>query len=206
MKHPLNAIRHLMVVAGLAFAGAALAEPVEVYAIDNTHSFANFTIRHVVSKTSGTFPDVKGKIVINRSDLSQSTVMARINVLSVNTNHAKRDEHIKDKPEYLDAGKYGQIDFVSTSLEAKGKDEGILHGKLTMHGVTKDVTFPIKLLGFGSDPWGGQRAGFEAHTTIKASDYGFGWAADANGPIGNDIEITLLIEGIKNNIDYKPWN
>ena len=206
MKYPLNFVRHLMVFAGLAFAGTVLAEPVEVYAIDNAHSFANFTIRHVVSKTSGTFPDVKGKIVINRTDLSQSTVVARINVLSVTTGHAKRDSDIKGQPEFLDAGKYGQIDFVSTSIDAKNKDEGILHGKLTMHGVTKDVAFPIKLLGFGSDPWGGQRAGFEAHTTIKASDYGFGWAANANGPIGNEIEITLLIEGVKNTADYKPWN
>ena len=82
MKQSLKFLRHLLVVSGLACAGHALAEPVEVYAIDNTHSFANFTIRHVVSKTAGSFPDVKGKIVINRGDLSQSTVMARINVLS----------------------------------------------------------------------------------------------------------------------------
>ena len=45
--------------------------------------------------------------------------------------------------------------------------------------------------------WGGQRAGFEGHLTIKASDYGFGWAAGANSPVGDEIEITLLIEGVK---------
>ncbi len=206
MKHPITVIRQLAVIAGLAFSGAALADDVETYAIDNTHSFANFSLRHVVSKTSGSFPDIKGKIVIDRSNLAKSEVEARINVLSVNTNHAKRDEHIRDKAEYLDAGKYGQIHFISTGVEARGKDEGVLRGNLTMHGVTKEVALPFKLLGFGSDPWGGQRAGFEAHTTIKASDYGFGWAATPNGPVGNEIEITLLIEGIKSSPDYKPWN
>jgi polyisoprenoid-binding protein YceI len=193
--------RSLMLAALLAQTGIALADA-ETFDIDSGHSFANFTIRHVVSKTAGTFPDVKGLVVIDPSDLSKSSVEAKINVLSVNTNHAKRDEHIREKADYLDAGKFGTMTFVSTKVEARGKDEGVLTGKFTLHGVTKEISFPFKVLGFGSDPWGGQRAGFEAHTVIKASDYGFGWAAQANGPIGNDIDITLLIEGVKR--DRKP--
>lgn len=193
---------------GLALLGAALAaqaNDVETYGIDNTHSFANWSIRHVVSKTSGTFPDVKGIITIDRTDLSKSSVEARINVLSVSSNHAKRDEHIRTKEEYLDSGHFGEMQFVSTSVEAKGQNEGILHGKLTMHGVTREISFPFKLLGFGPDPWGGQRMGVEAHTGIKASDYGFGWGTKPDAPVGDDIEITLLIEGVKNSSDYKPW-
>ena len=177
----------------------------DTYVIDSTHSFASFTIRHVVSKTTGTFPDIKGKVLIDRSDLSKSSVEAKINVMSVNTNHAKRDAHIREKADYLDAGKFGWMDFVSTKIEATTQDEGLLTGNLTLHGVTKEISFPFKLLGFGNDPWGGQRAGFEAHTVIKASDYGFAWGSQPKGPIGNDIEIVLLIEGIKNPPDLKPW-
>ncbi len=175
------------------------------YSIDDTHSFASFTIRHVVSKTTGIFPDIKGNILIDRSDLSKSSIEAKINVMSVNTNHAKRDVHIREKAEYLDAGKFGWMNFVSTKIEASTKEEGILTGNLTLHGVTKEISFPFKILGFGYDPWGGQRAGFEAHTIIKASDYGFAWGFQPKGPIGNDIEITLLIEGIKSSPDFKPW-
>lgn len=196
--------RTLFALALLALIPPAMADA-ETYGIDNTHSFANFTIRHVVSRLSGTFSDVKGKIVIDRSDLSKSSVEARISVLSVNTSHAKRDEHIREKPEYLDARQFGDMHFVSTRVEATGKDGGILTGKLTLHGVTTEISLPFKLLGFGADPWGGNRAGFEAHTTLKASDYGFGWAAQPNGPVGNEIDITLLIEGVKNSPDYKPW-
>ena len=177
----------------------------DIYSIDNTHSFASFTIRHVVSKTTGTFPDITGKILIDRSDLSKSSVEAKINVMSVNSNHARRDAHIREKAEYLDATKFAWMTFVSTTIEATTQDEGLLTGKLTLHGVTKDISFPFKMLGFGSDPWGGQRAGFEAHTVIKASDYGFVWASQPKSPVGDDIEITLLIEGIKNHQDLKPW-
>lgn len=70
-------------------------------------------------------------------------------------------------------------------------------GVLTMHGVAKEMTFPFKVLGFGQDPWGGFRAGFEAHTALKASDFGFAWPLKKDAPVGDDIEITLLIEGVK---------
>ena len=179
----------------LLVSSLAIAEP-DAYRIDDSHSFANWTIRHVASKTSGTFSDIKGKILIDANDLAKSSVEAKINMLSVNSSHAKRDEHIK-KPEYLDVEKFAEMTFVSKKIEAKSKTEGVMTGMLTMHGVSKEMTFPFKVLGFGSDPWGGYRAGFEAHTSLKASDFGFAWPLVKDAPIGDDIEITLLIEGVK---------
>ncbi len=167
----------------------------ETYNIDTPHSFANFTIRHVVSKTSGSFNDIKGVVKIDRDNLANSSVEARINVLSISTGLAKRDEHIK-KPEYLDAGTFSEIQFVSSSVKPTGVNEGIVSGKLTMHGVSKEISFPFKVLGFGTDPWGGYRTGIEAHTQLKASDFGFTWGAK-NGPVGDELDITLLIEGVK---------
>jgi polyisoprenoid-binding protein YceI len=171
------------------------AEP-DAYRIDDSHSFANWSIRHVASKTSGTFSDIKGKILIDANDLTKSSVEAKINMLSVNSSHAKRDEHIK-KPEYLDVEKFAEMTFVSKKIEAISNTEGTMTGVLTMHGVAKEMTFPFKVLGFAWDPWGGYRAGFEAHTSLKASDFGFAWPLVKDAPVGNDIEITLLIEGVK---------
>jgi len=193
----------LLAISLLAFSVAAFADQ-EVYSIDNSHSFANWTIRHVASKTSGTFTDIKGKVLIDRSNLANSSVEARINMLSVNSSHAKRDEHIK-KEEYLDVGHFAQMEFVSTKVEATGTDEGILTGNLSMHGVTKEMSFPFKVLGADFDPWGGYRMGLEAHTSLKASDFGFTWPLKPKAPVGDEIEITLLIEGVKNTMDFKPW-
>ena len=173
----------------------ALAEP-EAYKIDENHSFANWSVRHVASKTSGTFSDVTGKILIDRNNLANSSVEAKINMLSVNSSHAKRDKHLKEK-DYLDVEKFAEMTFVSKKIEAKSNTEGVITGVFTMHGVTKEMTFPFKVLGFGTDPWGGYRTGFEAHTTLKASDFGFGWGLKPNPSVGDEIEITLLIEGVK---------
>lgn len=190
-------------VLGLAlFSSLALADQ-ENYKIDDSHSFANWTIRHVASKTAGTFNDIKGTILIDRNNLQNSSVDARINMLSVNSGHAKRDAHIK-KGDYLDAYKFGEMHFVSSKVEAKGADEGILTGQLSLHGVTKEISFPFKVLGFGDDPWGGYRMGVEAHTTLKASDYGFTWPLKPNASVGDDIEIALLIEGVRFYPDAKP--
>jgi polyisoprenoid-binding protein YceI len=179
-----------MLAASQAWAAA------ETYNIDASHSFANFSIRHVVAKTSGTFNDVTGVITLDPANLNSATVKATINVASVNTGFAKRDEHIKaDK--YLDVAKYTQIQFESTKVTASNQNQAILQGKLTIHGVTKLVDIPVRVLGYGADPWGGQRAGFEGHVTLKASDYGYGWATGANAPVGDEIEVTLLIEGVK---------
>ena len=174
----------------------AFADP-EAYRIDDSHSFANWSIRHVASKTSGTFSDITGKILIDAKDLTKSSVEAKINMLSVNSSHAKRDEHIKKKAEYLDTDKFAEMTFFSKKIEAKSTTEGVMTGVLTMHGVAKEMTFPFKVLGFGVDPWGGYRAGFEAHTALKASDFGFAWPLKKDSPVGDDIEITLLIEGVK---------
>lgn len=190
-------------VLGLALLPALAMAGQETYVIDNSHSFANWTIRHVVSKTSGTFNEIKGKILIDRDNLANSSVDARINVLSVSSNHAKRDEHLKEG-EYLDAGKFSEMHFVSSKVEATSPTEGVLTGTLTLHGVSKEISFPFKVLGFGKDPWGGFRTGIEAHTGLKASDYGFTWPLKPNAPVGDDVEITLLIEGVRNYPEPKP--
>jgi polyisoprenoid-binding protein YceI len=173
-------------ISSLLLANTAFAAT-EVYNIDTAHSFANFSIRHVVAKTSGSFNDIKGVVKIDREHLENSSVDAKISIASVSTK----------KPEYLDADAFGEMRFVSTKVSAKSATEGVMTGQFTLHGVTKEITIPFKVLGFGNDPWGGSRAGFEAHTVIKASDYGFGWMSKPNAPVGDDVEVTLLIEGIK---------
>jgi polyisoprenoid-binding protein YceI len=179
---------------------------VETYMIDKVHSMANFKIRHLFSKVSGTFSDVTGTIKIDRDNLEAAQVEATINVHSVDTNHKKRDTHLLSK-EFFDVGKFAIMRFVSTSVEATGKNEGFIHGRLTIHGVTRSVKLSFKVLGFGPDPWGGYRSGFESGITIKRSDYGmnYGLGEGQGGAVGNDVEITLLIEGIKLGPDGAPF-
>jgi polyisoprenoid-binding protein YceI len=186
-----------VVVVMLCLPLSARAE-VEIYMIDKVHSMANFKIRHLFSKVSNTFADVTGTIWIDRDNLEKSKVDATINVYSVDTNHKKRDTHLRSK-DFFDVEKFAIMRFGSTSVESTSKNEGFMYGELTIHGVTRSVKLPFKVLGFGPDPWGGYRSGFEGGTAIKRSDYGinYGLGEGQGGAVGDDVEISLLIEGIK---------
>ncbi|MDO9225796.1 MAG: YceI family protein [Pseudomonadota bacterium] len=189
--------------ATLAISAGAWAEA-ETFSIDNTHSFANWELRHIVARTSGTFYDIKGKVVLDTSNIANSSVDATISLYSLNSSHLRRDMHVL-ADEFLDARNYPEMKFVSTSVAPYSADKGTMRGQLTLHGVTKPVTLDYQILGIGADPWGGIRSGFKATTRINRADYGITKFA-VNGPVGNEVDITLLIEGIKLGEDGQPYN
>ena len=77
-------------------------------------------------------------------------------------------------------------------IDAKG--EGTLTGNLTLHGVTKPVTFKLQHIGAGKDPWGGYRSGYVATTTLKRSEFGMTFMLDG---LGDAVDLVLNIETIK---------
>jgi polyisoprenoid-binding protein YceI len=206
MKPTLNFRAPLLVMAlawGFSTAMPARAE-IETFSIDNTHSFANWEVRHVVAITTGTFWDIKGKIVLDTGNIAKSSVDATISTYSLNSSHLRRDVHVLTE-EFLDARNHPEMKFVSTAVKPVTADKGTLTGNLTLRGVTKPVTLDYHILGMGQDPWGGMRIGFKASAKIKRSDFGI-TKYTPTGPVGNDMEITLLIEGIKLAEDGQPWN
>lgn len=176
----------------------------ETFSIDNTHSFANWELRHIVARTSGTFYDIKGKVVLDTSNIANSSVDATISVYSLNSSHLRRDMHVLAE-EFLDARNYPEMKFVSTSVAPYSADKGTMRGQFTLRGVTKPVTMDYQIIGIGPDPWGGIRSGFKATTRINRADFGITKFA-VNGPVGNEVDITLLIEGIKLGADGQPYN
>lgn len=177
---------------------------VETFNIDSAHSFANWEIRHVVARTSGTFHSVEGTVILDTSNLAKSSVNATVSVYNLNSSHLRRDVHVLTD-EFLDARNYPEMKFSSTSVSPVTHDKGTLMGQLTLHGITKPVKMDYQILGIGPDPWNGMRAGFKATTRINRSDFGIN-KFTPTGPVGNEVEITLLIEGIKLGNDGHPWS
>lgn len=192
------------VLSSLAALSFSLAAQADTFSIDNTHSFANWEIRHVVARTTGTFHDIKGKVVLDMGNIANSAVEATVSLYSLNSSHQRRDLHLLAE-EFLNARDYPEMKFVSTAVSPISAERGLMQGQLSLHGVTRPVTLEYQILGIGPDPWGGMRAGFKAQTRINRSDFGITKYAN-NGPVGNEVDITLLIEGIKLGDDGLPWN
>jgi polyisoprenoid-binding protein YceI len=194
-------MRTSVAVALLGFTLNAWAAP-ETYRIDDAHSFANWNVRHLVGRTTGTFTGVKGTLTLDPANPNSGAADVTIDVYSLESGHRQRDAHLLTG-DFFDANNYPTMRFVASGCRATGKDEGVMSGQLTLRGATRQVEIPYKILGFGADPWGGMRAGFEGRFTLKRSDYGITKHVDS-GVVGNEVEVTLLVEALKLGPDGQP--
>lgn len=183
------------------FAVAALVLPTSgqasTWEIDPAHTSAGFAIRHLmVSTVRGDFRKVSGKVNLDEQDVTKSTVEAMIDVASVNTGIAKRDDHLKS-PDFFDVAKHPTMTFKSKKIQ-KGSGDGNykITGDLTLHGVTKEVVLdfegtlkPIK------SPQGKTIIGGMASTKINRKDFGLTWnAALETGGVAVGEEVTITID------------
>lgn len=182
-----------MIAALTVFAAAAAAQADE-YKVDAVHSSAIFRIKHMnVSYSYGRFNDIGGTIKWDDQKLADSSLKVEVKVASIDTADAKRDAHLKNA-DFFDADKYPTITFQSKSIKKTSDNKYDVVGELTLHGVTKPLTVSLEKVGAGSDPWGGNRAGFETTFTIKRSEYGMDKML--NG-VGDEVRMIVSLEGVK---------
>jgi len=191
--------RHL----AFTFIAITLAVPAagkaSVWEIDPAHTSAQFAIRHLmVSTVRGDFRKVSGKVNLDDQDVTKSTVDATIDVASIDTGIAKRDDHLRSA-DFFDVAKYPTMTFKSKKIQ-KGSGDGNykITGDLTLRGVTKEVVLdfegnlkPVK------SPQGKTLIGGMATTKINRKDFGLTWnaALETGGvAVGEDVTITIDIE------------
>ena len=165
--------------------------------IDPSHSNVDFVARHMmVSKVRGKFRTFSGTIV-TAPNPAESTVTAEIDLDSIDTGQEQRDNHIRSA-DFFEVETYPTMTYQSTGLSPDG-DDFILHGKLTLKGVTREVPLKLELNGFGPDPYGGTRAGFTATGEINRKDFNVNFNAmlETGGAVVSDrIIIQLEIEAV----------
>lgn len=163
------------------------------YELDPAHSFVEFRIQHLgFSWMYGRFNDISGSYTYDAENPDSNQINVKIDPASVDTNHAKRDKHIRSE-DFLHVSEYPDAGFKSTSYSGTA-EEGTIEGELTLHGVTKPVSIDVKKVGEGEDPWGGYRTGFIGTTTINRKDFGIDYDL---GPASWELQMDLNIEGIR---------
>lgn len=196
MKRTLNALlASLSLVAGtLLIAGPAAAA--DTFLVDKVHSDVSYQVRHILTKSRGRFTDFEGTFSLDTAKPEASTAAFAIKVASVDSGDVKRDAHLKSE-DFFWAEKNAEITFKSTSIKSTGKDKYDVTGSFTMRGVTKVITLPVTFLGYGKDPWGNEKAGFETQVTLNRKDYGIVWnkALDTGGAIlGDEVTVSINLE------------
>lgn len=177
----------------VALFGGAGAIAADTYKVDGAHSFVVFKVKHLnVGHAYGRFNQVEGSVVLDEAKPESSTIHVTVKTDSVDTANAKRDAHLKG-PDFFNVKEFPTIEFKSKSVKKNGEDYEAT-GDLTLHGVTKEQTVTFKKIGAGKDPWGGTRAGAEAHFTIKRSEFGMKFMLEG---VSDEVEITVAVEGVK---------
>ncbi len=169
--------------------------------IDPAHSAAEFKVKHMmISNVKGSFSGISGVLNEHAADAALSSVEASIPVSTISTGDPQRDAHLKSA-DFFDAEKFPTLTFKSTRVAPKGEGAYEVTGDLTIHGVTKPVTFAVDGPSApGKDPWGNTRIGLAATAKINRKDFGLTWnaALETGGfLVGEDIAISLDVQFIK---------
>jgi polyisoprenoid-binding protein YceI len=166
--------------------------------IDPDHSSIQFKIRHLtVSNVKGDFGKAKGVVTLDDKDITQLKVELIIDASSVNTNHAKRDEHLRG-PDFFDVSKYPTLTFVSKKVIKTDANRLKVVGDLTIRGVAREITVDVE----GptpevKDPGGNFRRGATGTARINRKDFGMTWnrTLDTGGlVVGDEVDIYVEVE------------
>ena len=199
MTHQRSWVRRIVIVGLLAFLPVGAQAETARWGIDPDHSLIEFRVAHmVISKTSGRFTDYRGFVELDATAKTFKAIEATINADSINTNHEKRDGHLRNA-DFLDTKQFPTITYQMKTAQKDGETYKVV-GHLTLHGVTKEVTLTGTLNGITKDPWGNTRAGFTADGKLNRKDFGMVWnkTLDTGGlVVGEDVQIHLDIECIK---------
>jgi polyisoprenoid-binding protein YceI len=162
-----------------ALASSSLAAPTQ-WTIDPAHSTAEFAVTHLeVSDVEGTFNKITGS----------ATITASIDMSSVDTGIQMRDDDLKSN-DFFNVPAFPNMTFQTTKIWKTADATAKMTGNLTLHGITKEVTFDVKL----PAPTAADRRTAEATTTISRKSFAVGPDSTL---IGDDVSITLEIQLVK---------
>lgn len=171
-----------------------------VWATDPAHSNLEFSVRHLmISTVRGRFSSFAGTATFDEQNPAASLVEATVDVKSIDTREAQRDEHLRSA-DFFDVEHYPTITFRSTRIERVSNGHYKVAGELTMRGTSREVVLDAIEEGRTRDPWGKERIGFSVTSKIKRSEFGLTWnqLLETGGvAVSDEVKISADVELVK---------
>lgn len=190
--------RHIAVAVLLGLGQVAHAEE-KAFVIDPVHSGVSFRIRHLYTMFPGRFETFSGTITCDTNNLAGMKVRGTVDVTTISTANADRDKHLRSA-DFFDVAKYPVATFESTEVQPGANHALTIRGTMVLHGITAEVVFEGKILGYGADMKGVRRVGYQGRGTIDRAKFGITYNAPlASGitMLGNEVELVLDIEAME---------
>lgn len=172
-----------------------------IWEIDPIHSRVLFSVRVMsVSTTRGRFKALRGQLHIDEQNPANSWVAAEVNTASIDTHNKLRDAHLRSAA-FFAVKKYPTITFTSTNVEHLGGQDYQVTGNLTLHGVTRPITFDVTYRGENSMM--GMCTGLRASTTINRNDFGVGQSAAVRVAASSMVTIEIALEAVQQSVEVQ---
>jgi polyisoprenoid-binding protein YceI len=172
--------------------------PTGTWNVDPAHSEVGFQVKHMgIATVKGKFKEFAGSLTIAEDGTASAT--GTVQVASVDTNEAQRDEHLRS-PDFFDAASHEQITFSSTEITAVDDETFKITGDITIHGITKPITLEAVFEGSDQDPWGNTRVGLTVTGQINRSDFEMKFnqaLGSGNMLVSDKVKLALDISAVK---------
>jgi polyisoprenoid-binding protein YceI len=194
--------RLLTLCFGCLLAPLAARAAADSYRYDPVHSQVVFSIDHDgFSRPLGRLRIAQGSLRFDPDDWSQASTELDIDMNSLEMGDAAWNKAVCASS-LLDCKAFPTAHFASTSVERKDATHGILHGTLTLHGVSRPIDIPFRVNRIGKTIYGLHTiAGFSATASLDRTAFGITGFPNA---IGHDAAIWLELEGIRDS--QTPYN
>ena len=178
---------------------ATILVPTGTYTVDPSHSRVEFSVKHLgIANVKGSFGTFEGTLVVD-GDITAAKASGSVDVASVDTNEAARDEHLRSA-DFFDAEQFPKLAFEATAITPVDDDTFGITGDLSLHGVTNSVTLKAEVQGTETDPWGNERVGLEITGQLRRSDYGMKFnqaLGSGNLMVSDKVKLTIDISAVK---------
>lgn len=182
-------------LAALAAAGAVQAQSAS-YAIEPTHTFVTFEVKHFnfgFSTSRGRFDKKEGSITLDPA-AKTGKVEVTIDTASINTGVAALDKHLKSA-DFFDAEKHPTARFEGSQFVFDGAKLKSVSGTLTLLGKTQPVTLNADQYGCYDHPLlKVQVCAGDFSTTIKRSQWGM---EKMLGILPDEVRLVIQVEAVK---------
>jgi polyisoprenoid-binding protein YceI len=172
----------------------AAANDGHLYQIDSSSSKVGFCVESPVGLIEGEFKDFSGGLTfLQKSQTKDEHALVLVKTASLDTDGILIENMLKGK-KFFDVDNFPEILFVSTGFKWVSDTEAVLKGKLTMHGVTKEVGFHVELIEQPGEHQNVQRILVKATTLISRSEFGL----KALSPMVSDsVNLCMSVDAIK---------
>ncbi len=168
----------------------------KTWQLDKAHSSMEFSVKHMmISTVRGHFEDFDAEIKGDINDISTMGAKVTIDASSIKTANEDRDKHLRSD-DLFSSEKHPHIVFQSKKVSLNGEEVEIL-GDLTIRDSTKEVLLKGDYGGKIMDPYGNERFGLTASTTINRQDFGVKWNMVLEGGglmVGDKVTLNVALE------------